>query len=145
MNRHNYFIQELEALVEELSELNVLSRFELQKANEYQYPYCYVELQNEILDYPYEDFYNAKGEIDFVLWIGIETSSDGDLRTVYGDLTEKIESKFKGIEFDSLNATYYNIDSCHPRITGLYPVSNFTETRFLYVVTGKILYDISWK
>jgi len=144
MNRHSYIINEIEQKLSSLS-INKLSRFELQKAQSYQYPYFYVELQNETIDYPYEDYFYGKVSSQFAIWVGIETSTDGDLRTVFGDLTEEVESVFKGFEIQALENSNYTIDRSMPRITGIYPVSNFNEIEFLYVITGELEYNITWK
>lgn len=145
MSRHSHIITHIEQRLQSITSISILNKFELQKAQAYQYPYCYVELQNEQITYPYEDYYYAKVDGQFSIWVGIETSADGDIRTVFSDLTEKIEYCLRGFEVPYEETSSYELESFSPRITGVYPVSNFNEHEFLYVVTGDYNYNINWK
>ncbi len=144
LNRHDYFIGMIESKLSLVTNLNILNSFDVDKIKDYEFPFCYVEIANETLEYPLEDYKDSEGIIDFLIWIGVETTSDGDLRKVNSALTLEIEKVFKNCEFDSLTLSDYILSETNPRITNIMQVQNIEEIKVLYVISGKINYSFSW-
>ena len=144
-SRHEYFITELENVISNIDNLNVLTQYDLLKAESYEYPYAYVDLQDETIEFPYEDNQKyQKGIQEFIIWFGLDVDTDGDLRIIYSDFMLQIEKIFNNLELDKLYADDFTLNETQPRITSVYPTSYFGETKYLFSVSGNISYTLFW-
>jgi hypothetical protein len=144
-NRHSHFITALETKLDTITNLNIITKFDLDNWANYEMPYAYVELAPDILTYQYEDFVDFDGVQDFVFWVGIETSADGDLRDTTATLTLSIEKAFKRFSIANLDTSNFTLTINSVRITGIHPVQNYGDSKIIYITTGDIKYSIVWK
>lgn len=151
LNRHEHFISAIETKLDTITNLTILNTFDLDKWASYEFPYCYTELGPDVLSYNYEDFNDIQGVQDFTVWIGVESdgdheyhNSDGDLRSVTAKLNYEIEKAFKRFGISNLTNSDFSLTVDKARITGIHPVSNFGSTKYIFIVTGEIIYSQTW-
>lgn len=143
-NRHDHWITSIEANLAKVTGLNVLSNFDLDKWQDYKFPFAFAELIPEDLIYPYEDFLNFEGNQNFIIWVGVNTTLGGDLRKVTSALTAQIEKAFRNWKIDSLTTSDFVLHGQRARINRVVPVSNIGATKYLFIIEGEIVYNQDW-
>lgn len=143
-NRHDHFIEAIEARLDTIAGLNIKTSFDVDAWKDYMFPYIYVEFLPEELYYPYEEGDSTDGKQAFIIWVGAETTTGGDLRKVCSALTHSIEKVFLDFEIDLLTTADFKLFTKGVKITGISQVGFSGETKIIYVIEGLIEYYQDW-
>ena len=144
-NRHDQFISQLETQIATITEFNVLTQFDANKWDSYLFPYIYVDLGPDKIDYEFENGVDFSGVQSFILIMGLDTSTDGDIRSRFSTINLKVEKIFKNWKIDNLSTSDFNLNIFHTRVLEIEPIRNYGQTKEIYIIYGEIKYLQTWK
>jgi len=143
-NKHSYFIEQIETVLNTITGLNILTKFDMSKWTSYKFPYAYTLLQVDDLEYEWEEAYNYNGTIDFAILLGTSVSQNGDVRLEVSEQMLEVEKAFKGFTIPDLETDDYTIVIKASRITNMAVVPFLDERKTLYEIDGQIIYELIW-
>jgi len=92
----------------------------------------------------YEDSSGEEGTIDFGIWTGISTSTDGDIRSSVNEMTKYIEYALHNYKMSELTVIdYYTFRPNYVFLNSVMPIEK-DKNKTLYLITGQVKYSLDY-